>query len=142
VPPMTFSRMWNHLLRWAAGTLRSRPMGHLGTGLVFAVPYGVLALVAGLMLGHPWIGALLLAWSVLNRMIESLVVGWGITRDPICLRQPWLYAVRDLLGFAVWAASYMSRDLSWRERSFELMSDGRIKVREAHSSIPAPQVKL
>lgn len=139
VPPMSFGRMWNHLLRWAAGTLRSRPMGHLGTGLIFAVPYGILAMLAGMILGHKWIGAALLGWSILNRMIESMVVGWGITRDPVCLRRPWLYAVRDLIGFAVWVASYIVNDLSWRERSFELMNDGRIRVRENSPSVAAPR---
>jgi ceramide glucosyltransferase len=31
VPPMTFRRMWQRQVRWAAGTRRSRPLGHLGT---------------------------------------------------------------------------------------------------------------
>jgi ceramide glucosyltransferase len=139
VPPMSFKKMWQHLVRWAAGTHRSRPMGHLGTGLVFSVPYGILALIAGAMLGHVGIGAAVLAWSVLNRMIEALVVGWGITRDPACLRSPWLYPIRDLVGFAVWVASYAGTNLAWRERSFELTTDGRIRVRETPPNVVAPR---
>lgn len=141
VPPMNFERMWDHLLRWAAGTLRSRPLGHLGTVLIFAVPYGILALVAGVLLGHPLLGAALLLWSLLNRTIESLVVGWGITRDPICLRRPWLFAVRDLLGFAIWVASYLSPDLKFARglRSVELLRDG--SIREKHADIAAPSMR-
>jgi ceramide glucosyltransferase len=135
VPPMSFSRMWQHQLRWAAGTRRSRPLGHLGTGLVFAVPYGILALIAGLMLGHPWLGAAVLAWSVINRIIESLVIGWGVVRDPVCLRLPWLYAVRDALGFAVWAASYIKRRISWRNGRFELADDGKVRMRDREGKI-------
>jgi ceramide glucosyltransferase len=126
VPPMTFQRMWRRQVRWAAGTRRSRPLGHLGTGLVYAVPYGLLALLAGVLLGHGALGAAVLGWSVLNRIIESLAIGWGITRDYECLRRPWLYAVRDLLGFAVWIASYISRKITWRDGRFELLEDGRI----------------
>ena len=51
VPPMSFKRMWQRQVRWAAGTRRSRPRGHLGSGLVYAVPYGLLALLAGIALG-------------------------------------------------------------------------------------------
>ncbi len=135
VPPMTFKRMWQRQVRWAAGTRRSRPMGHLGTGLVFAVPYGLMALAAGVLLGHPWLGAAVLGWSVLNRIIEALVVGWGVTRDRVCLTQPWLYVVRDLLGFAVWTASYVSGNITWRDGRFELIADGRIRVRQSGSTV-------
>jgi len=135
VPPMSFGRMWQHQLRWAAGTRRSRPLGHLGTGLVYAVPYGVLALIAGLMLGHPWLGAAVLAWSVVNRTIESLVIGWGVVRDPECLQRPWLYAMRDALGFTVWAASYIKRRISWRNGRFELAEDGKVRMRDREGKI-------
>ena len=135
VPPMSFKRMWQRQVRWAAGTRRSRPLGHLGSGLVYAVPYGLLALLAGVMLGHAALGAAVLGWSVLNRSIEALAIGWGITRDRECLRRPWMYAVRDLLGFAVWTASYVSRKISWRDGRFELIGDGRVRVRDRDGNV-------
>ncbi len=130
VPPMSFKKMWQRQVRWAAGTRRSRPMGHLGTGLVFAVPYGLMALAAAWMLGHPAWGAVALAWTLANRMIEAELVGWGVVRDRVCLTQPWLYAVRDLLGFIVWCASYMPGRITWRAGLFELMDDGRVRMRD------------
>lgn len=135
VAPMTFRRMWQRQLRWAASTRRSRPKGHLGTGLVYAVPYGLMALLAGSMLGHPWLGAAVLGWSILNRIIESLVIGWGIVRDPVSLRQPWLYPLRDLLGFTIWVASYMHGKISWRNGQFELADDGRVHMRDREGKI-------
>jgi hypothetical protein len=42
----------------------------------------------------------------------------------------WLYPLRDLLGFAVWVASYLSRNMSWRDGRFELVKGGRIRVRD------------
>ncbi len=135
VPPMTFERMWQRQVRWAAGTRRSRPLGHLGSGLVYAVPYGLLALLAGTMLGYPAWGAAVLVWAVLNRMIEALLIGWGITRDRECLRRPWIYAVRDLLGFTVWAASYVIRKITWRDGRFELIADGRVRMRDRDGNI-------
>jgi ceramide glucosyltransferase len=135
VPPMSFKRMWRRQVRWAAGTRRSRPLGHLGTGLVYAVPYGLLALLAGVLLGHAALGAAILGWSVLNRSIEALAIGWGITRDRECLRRPWMYAMRDLLGSAIWAASYVSRKISWRDGRFELIGDGRVRMRDRDGNI-------
>ena len=135
VPPMTFQRMWQRQVRWAAGTRRSRPLGHLGSGLVYAVPPGIAALIAGAMLGHPVLGAGIFGWSILNRMIEALAIGWGITRDRECLRRPWLYAVRDLLGFAVWTASYLHGKISWRDGKFELINDGRVRMRDRDGNI-------
>jgi ceramide glucosyltransferase len=135
VPPMTFKRMWQRQVRWAAGTRRSRPLGHLGSGLVYAVPYGLLALLAGIGLGHVAMGAAVLGWSVVNRCIEAEAIGWGITRDRECLRRPWMYAVRDLLGFTVWVASYISRKISWRDGRFELIEDGRVRMRDRQGNI-------
>jgi len=135
VPPMSFKRMWQRQVRWAAGTRRSRPMGHLGTVFVYAVPGGVLAAIAASMLGHPHIGLGILGWSVLNRMIESIAIGWGITRDRECLVRPWLYPIRDLLGFAVWVASYLQRKITWRNGQFELIDDGRVRMRDREGRV-------
>jgi ceramide glucosyltransferase len=130
VPPMTFQRMWDRQVRWAKGTRYSRPKGHFGTGLIFAMPYGILGLLAALPLGLPTLGIGLLAAAVVNRLFESIVVGWGITRDRVALTQPWLYPIRDLLGFCVWCASYISRKAVWRDSRYELIEGGKIIVRQ------------
>jgi len=135
VPPMTFKRMWQRQVRWAGGTRRSRPKGHFGTVFVFAVPAGILAVIAGAMLGYPLAGTAVLCWAVLNRMIESLAIGWGVTRDRQCLLRPWLYPLRDLLGFAVWVASYLERRISWRDGKFELLDDGRVRMRDRDGNV-------
>jgi ceramide glucosyltransferase len=56
-PSLTFRKMWERQLRWAMGTRYSRRNGRLGTGLTFAVPYGILGLIAASLLGHPLFGA-------------------------------------------------------------------------------------
>ena len=86
-------------IRWMQSTRYSRPKGHLGTGLTFAVPFGLLAFVAATALGHPALGAALLAWSLLNRITQSIAIGYGTIGDRRALRHCWLYPLRDLLGF-------------------------------------------
>jgi ceramide glucosyltransferase len=130
VPPMDAGRMWQRLLRWARSTRYSRPKGHLGTGLVFAMPFGLLGLAAGSAAGYPLAGWALFAAAVLNRMIESWVIGWGVVRDPVARRSLWLYPVRDLLGFVVWVASYLRPGAVWRENRYQLVAGGKIVMRQ------------
>lgn len=130
VPPMTFRRMWERQVRWAKGTRWSRPKGHFGTGLIFAMPYGLLGLVAGGASGHWFIGAVLLAIALINRIVETWLIGWGVVRDRRARNEVWLYPIRDLLGFAVWCASYLSKRAVWRDHRFQLLRGGRIVLRE------------
>jgi ceramide glucosyltransferase len=128
----SFRRMWQNQLRWAQTTRYSRPKGHFGSGLIFAVPYGILGLVAAGLLGHWGIGLLLLGAALLNRLLEAWLVGWMVVRDPQIRRAPWLYPLRDLLGFLVWFASYLNLRYVWRDSRFELRGT-RIALRQTSS---------
>jgi len=123
VSQKNFHKMWENQLRWAKSTRYSRPKGHFGSGLIFAIPYGLLGLAAGLALGKPVLGWALLGAAVLNRVFESWIVGWGVVRDRRALRQFWLFPLRDLLGFIVWAASYTGAKTAWRDSRYELRGD-------------------
>jgi ceramide glucosyltransferase len=128
----SFRRMWQNQLRWAQTTRYSRPKGHFGSGLIFAIPYGLLGFLAVGLLGHWGIGALLLGAAVLNRLFEAWLVGWIVVRDPNIRRAPWLYPLRDLLGFMVWFASYLNLRYVWRDSRFELKGT-RIALRQTSS---------
>jgi ceramide glucosyltransferase len=125
----TFRKMWENQLRWSKSTRYSRPKGHLGSGLIFAVPFGLLGLLAAIPLGMPVLGVLLFAASVLNRICESWLAGWGVVRDRVALTQFWMYPLRDLLGFVVWVASYTGASSVWRDSKYELRGD-KIVLRE------------
>jgi len=126
----SFGRMWQNQLRWAQTTRYSRPKGHFGSGLIFAIPYGLLGFVAAAGLGRWGIGILLFGTTVLNRLAEAWLVGWMVVRDPQVRRAPWLYPLRDLLGFAVWFASYLRLRYVWRDSRFELRGT-RIALRQS-----------
>ena len=128
----SFRRMWQNQLRWAQTTRYSRPKGHFGSGLIFAIPYGLLGLLAAGLLGHWGIGAVLLGVAVVNRIVEAWLVGWMVVRDPRVRRAPWLYPLRDLLGFLVWFASYLNLRYVWRDSRFELKGT-RIALRQTSS---------
>jgi ceramide glucosyltransferase len=128
----SFRHMWQNQLRWAQTTRYSRPKGHFGTGLIFSMPYGVLGFIACAGLGHWGVGAILLSLAVLNRLVEAWLVGWMVVRDPHVRRAPWLYPLRDLLGFVVWFASYLNLRYVWRDGRFELKGE-RIVLRQTSS---------
>lgn len=128
----SFRRMWQNQLRWAQTTRHSRPKGHFGSGLIFAMPYGVLGFLAAAGLGRWGIAVAFLAIAVLNRLAESWLVGWMVVRDPQIQTAPWLYPLRDLLGFAVWFASYLNLRYEWRDSRFELKGT-RIAMRQSSS---------
>jgi len=128
----SFRHMWQNQLRWAQTTRYSRPKGHFGSGLIFAMPYGLLGFFAAALLGHWSIAIVFLAVAVLNRVIEAWLVGWTVVRDPNVRRAPWLYPLRDLLGFAVWFASYLNLRYVWRDSRFELKGT-RIALRQTSS---------
>jgi ceramide glucosyltransferase len=129
----SFRHMWQNQLRWAQTTRYSRPKGHFGSGLIFAMPYGLLGFLAAGLLGHWDFGAFLLGAAILNRLAEAWLVGWMVVRDPQIRRAPWLYPLRDLLGFLVWFASYLRLRYVWRDSRFELKGT-RIALRQTSSS--------
>ena len=132
--PRPFVRTLGDQLRWMKSTRHSRPNGHLGTGLTFAMPFGVAGLIAGVALGHASLGVALFAAAFANRAIQALVVGGWLLRDPQAVRLCWLYPFRDLQGFAIWCASYLSRDFYWRGETYRFTRGGRIIARDRASS--------
>ncbi|HUR36744.1 MAG TPA: bacteriohopanetetrol glucosamine biosynthesis glycosyltransferase HpnI [Terriglobales bacterium] len=121
-----WSASWKHQVRWMKSTRCSRPKGHFGTGLTFAMPFGIIGLIAGLALGRPWLGIGLLAWAVSNRVIQSIAIGGGVVKDPRAVSDAWLYPLRDLLGFFFWMASYGSRVIDWRGEKYRMEDGGKM----------------
>jgi ceramide glucosyltransferase len=128
--PRSFARTLGDQLRWMKSTRHSRPWGHIGSGLTFAMPFGLLGLIAAGALGRWQLGLWLLAAAFANRVIQSLVVGWWLMKDQRALRFCWLYPVRDLQGFGVWVASFLSHTFYWRGEIYRFTKDGRIIAQE------------
>jgi ceramide glucosyltransferase len=113
-------------LRWMKSTRYSRPLGHVGTGLTYAMPFGILGLISGIALGLPTIGYGLFFLAIANRIAQCIVVGGGVLGDRAAWKFWWLYPLRDLLGFFTWAASFTSRQFQWRGENYRFGRGGRI----------------
>jgi ceramide glucosyltransferase len=122
----SFLPTFKHQLRWMKSTRYSRPKGHVGSGLTYAMPFGIMGFLSAAALGEVKLGAALLAAAIVNRVVQSIVVGWGVVRDKDALRYCWLYPVRDLLGFCLWAGSFTSREFVWGGEKYLFGKDGLI----------------
>jgi len=117
-----------HQVRWMKSTRFSRPKGHFGTALTFSMPFGLLALGAAVAMGRPVLGTALFAWGVVTRWAIAWAAGGRVVRDPSWFGLYVLYPVRDLMGFGFWAASYLSSEIVWRDKVYELLPRGKMRA--------------
>lgn len=124
-----FALSFRNQLRWMQSTRRSRPWGHLGSGLTFALPFGLLGLLWGLLSGHALVGVLWLAVMVVNRWLQAGVILRAMG-DEDWLRGTAIYPVRDLLGSILWLASYGGERFYYRGKVYRLKHGGRVEAPE------------
>jgi len=135
--PRPFLRTLGDQLRWMKSTRHSRPWGHIGAGLTFSIPFGLLGFFAAFALKRPAMGLVFLAAAFLNRVIQSIIVGWWLLGDRRALGFSWLYPLRDLQGFAVWVASFLSHTFYWRGEVYRFTEDGKIVPESRKMSVPS-----
>jgi len=121
-----FGLSFRNQLRWMQSTRRSRPWGHLGTGLTFAMPFGLLGLLWGLLSGHALLGVVWLAAMVLNRWLQAGAV-LRVMGDEGWVRGMVIYPLRDLLGSALWLGSYGGDRFYYRGKIYRLKEGGRVE---------------
>jgi len=113
-------------LRWMQSTRRSRPLGHLGSGLTFAVPFGLIGLLWGILSGHVLLGFGWLGWAILNRWLQAAAI-LRVMGDEDWLRGMLLYPLRDLLGSVLWLGSYGGDKFYYRGKVYTLKHGGRVE---------------
>jgi ceramide glucosyltransferase len=121
-----FGLSFRNQLRWMQSTRRSRPLGHLGSGLTFAMPFGLLGLTWGLLSGHAQVGVVWLMLMVLNRWLQAGAI-LRVLGDEGWLRGMLLYPLRDLLGSVLWLGSYRGDKFYYRGKIYTLKHGGRVE---------------
>ncbi len=116
-------------LRWMQSTRRSRPWGHFGSGLTFAMPFGLLGLLWGLLSGNVLIGLGWLGLTVVNRWLQAGAI-LRVMGDPDWLRGTAIYPLRDLLGSVLWLGSYGGDRFYYRGKIYKLKDGGQVEALE------------
>lgn len=120
----TFGASLQHQLGWMKNTRRSRPAGHFGSGLTYAMPFGLLGLLCAVALGRPGLGLGLLLAALANRWLQSLLIGYFVMRDKAARNFFWLNPLCDLFSFAYWVASYFGCEILYRGERYRLNPGG------------------
>jgi ceramide glucosyltransferase len=126
VPRTSFAASWRNQLRWMQSTRRSRPLGHLGTGLTFSLPFGIAGLLWGVLGGQPELGAMWLLGSCANRWIQAGVMLKALGESK-WVWQALIYPLRDLLGSVIWFMSYMPAKVHYHGGKYLITAEGRYK---------------
>jgi ceramide glucosyltransferase len=122
----TWSGVWQHQLRWGRTIRLSKSGGYAGLPITHAGIWMLFALAFHL-------GWVVVALAVL-RMLSSLITGWFVLRSRAALFGMLLTPLWDIYAFVVWAGSYTSSTVHWRDRSLKLGPEGRIEVSSARET--------
>ena len=135
VPPMllthacadtSFAALWHHHLRWSATIRAVAPKRHAGSGVTHALSFALLTTIF-----MPLPGAVLIASALAVRLLVAM------STDRIAgVRNRFIYLLpqADILEFAVYIASLVTRKIDWHGSRLRIMGDGRIAHRNSSVS--------
>lgn len=130
----SFPALLDHELRWARTIRSTEPIGHAFSVVMYIVPTALIAALAlGFVTGR-WVSAaaivgLAIALRALMHFTVHGMLGLKPRLWPLALGP-----VRDVLGFMVWGASFLSRRVDWRGTAFRIEKGGRMTMVERPSS--------
>lgn len=117
--------LFQHELRWAVTVRSVRPVGYSLSCITYAVPMTLLYMLASsfridsvIMVGAA-VGLRILMHFTARYSLQLKSSAWY-----------WLMPFRDILSFAVWAASFFSKNIHWRQYTYSLQNDGQITTTE------------
>ena len=122
--PETFTGMLRHQLRWGRSTRISRPKGYAGLILTYGTATSLLLLAALKFSSFGWV---MLGVALAVRLLVAFSFGVIGLKDRTLAKYFWLVPLRDLLGFGIWAASFVGDEIQWRGMTFQVLPDGKIK---------------
>ena len=116
----SLSEAFRHELRWARTIFTVDPAGYVGSGFTHALP---LALIGAALRGFDALGLA----AILAALVCRLFLKYRLTRE-FDLSNPdyALAAVRDILSFIVYFASFWSTRIRWRGHDFAVARDGTL----------------
>jgi ceramide glucosyltransferase len=113
--------LFRHELRWARTIRMIAPLGFIGCSVV--TQPSILALLAVALGAVPAAAAAMFALTSLGRCVAVRVVDRALALPATPL---WLIPARDLLSFAVFVASFFTRTVAWRDRTFRIGRNGQV----------------
>jgi ceramide glucosyltransferase len=123
LPNYSFAQFFEHQLRWVRTVRSARPRGYAGLILTFAIPWGLVGVIAAPGAAWPW---LVLSAAVVLRLAVAVVFEMFILDYRSGLRDLWLLPIRDCLALVIWIWCYLGRTVIWRGKKFEV-ANGKLR---------------
>jgi ceramide glucosyltransferase len=119
---LSFADVWRHQLRWARTYRACQPVNWFATVVTHATTWALLAVPAT---GGAWFGWATLA-AVLALRLGTLAAILRLLGDTETLRHLWRVPLKDLLGSAVWAATWFGHEVRWSGHVLHVEPDGQM----------------
>ncbi|HXW31085.1 MAG TPA: bacteriohopanetetrol glucosamine biosynthesis glycosyltransferase HpnI [Xanthobacteraceae bacterium] len=109
-----------HEVRWARTIRLLDPAGFAGSAVTHALPFGLLGAAFG---GFAPAGLVMIASALACRLILQMHID-----DVLKVRDSrfWWGPMRDLLSFAIFAASFFGKAVTWRGKRYNVRADGTL----------------
>lgn len=120
--PQGFAQVWSHQLRWARTIRVCQPAPYFFSILANATLWPLLW--AAFDRGNTALA--FLGFSLTLRIVASLDLQARLTRNWEHAKDFWLAPVKDLLGAAIWALSFLGGTVVWRGQAFRVEPGGKL----------------
>lgn len=117
--------LFQHELRWAVTVRSVRPIGYSLSCITYAVPMTLLYMVVS---SFEIESVIMVGAAVVLRILMHFTARYSLKLEGNAWY--WLMPFRDILSFAVWAASFFSRNIHWRQYTYSLQNNGQITTTE------------
>ena len=107
-----FAAFWRHEVRWGATILGVAPLRYCANVIAMPLPLALLAIAFA-----PGYGGIAALAALAARLVLGAAIGRAAGSRPASL---WLLPLRDVLSFAVFAASFVARSVVWRDSSLRI----------------------
>jgi ceramide glucosyltransferase len=120
VDERTFRQLVQHGLRWLRTIRVVRPGGYAFSAVTFSLPLAVLgcALAGWAPVALCLLGATVVLRLMLHLAAQSPARSWS---------QSWAILLADGLGFALWCAAFVTREVQWRQGRYRVARDGSVQ---------------
>jgi ceramide glucosyltransferase len=118
----TLGDVWRHQLRWARTYRVLQPVGWFVSVITHTTTWGVASLLVtrGSALGWAFFATAIAVRVGTLRLIMRML------RERDTPRHLWMVPAKDLGYFAVWAASWLGRNVIWSGQTLHVQRDGRM----------------
>ena len=127
----SWTSLVKHELRWARTVRSVRPTGYSLSFVTYSLPLALACLVAAVWVPStgvltPWTAGALAVAALALRLATHYAARIGLGTGGSS--RAWLVPLRDVLGVAVWGASFFGRTVWWRGRTLSVLRGGRLET--------------